>query len=416
MTSSLPFGRAFLAGWVLAVLAAFGAARWAAPQSVAHRIDDTSKYQLIDFTNVSGEPVDRHSETGRQITRKLYGPYADFIRNSPLPLSPGRLAEYTIPVVRVGERMLGIYEDPLLRVHLWRARAPQVVLFGSSMMFMNFSREHFFERYPRLHLLDFTMGDNIPSIAEYQLDFVERQGLAIPPGSLFIYGLNDAELFDGYPPGSANDLSYYRHVFAAFEPGAAAQPAKPRESTFQERVEALIGAPYARAALASGLDAVLVRLRLREAYGAMLPRSAWADPAAIQAAILGRPIDNASLLKDESAPARTHWGRIRILETLSRRVESAGARFVVVRVPNSTPEMAKGIGVQLATNAGVAQLAARGVTVIDARRHSEVGIDDTHFVFPGGRFDPLHMNPAGAERFTGYLLRRLEALQLMPRS
>ncbi len=409
---NLSFSRLFVTGWILAATLIFVAARWAAPESTVHRVDDPSKFQIIDFSGHSGTPISRHSDTGRQITDKLYGPYAEFIRDSTFPVSPETLAEYSIPVVRADGRILGVLEHPLLRIHLWQMKAPEFVIQGSSMMFMNFSRERFFQRYPGLHLLDYTMGDNIPPIAEYLLQQSLRRGLRLQPGMVFVYGLNDAELFDGYPPGITPDLSYYRHVFEVFEPRAAV--VGDSAISFEESINRLIGAAHGRVALLRLLDRVLVAVRLREPYLLSVPASAVGNGAAIQIALLGRTLDVSTLLRSDVSPERTAWERVESIARISGLVKRSGGVFVVVRVPNSSLEFAKGIGPQLATNAGVAELEKRGITVIDGRDHRTVGIDDSHFVYPGGVFNPQHMNPDGAEIFTDFLLARLRQLGHLP--
>lgn len=367
---------------------------------------DKEQFHILNFTSARKELISRKVALGEQIANNLYGKSAGYVLRSNLPLSPAVSAEFTMPLVEVGGQTFGVLEDPLLRMSLWQHRPPDVVLLGSSMLFMNFLRQEFFEEYPHRSLIDFTMGDNNPEISEFLINQALERGLTITPGTIFIYGLNNSELLLKYNTAP----NYYSHVYKAYVSDDS------RRQKFYDAVDTLFRFPDIRLWLMTTQASISRVLGLSRPYHASLPNDVAHDGAAIQRYLLGKNVKSSDLAKVESAEPQINVKRLEALERLATLIKSQGAYLCIVRVPTSTIDMNENQDATASTNAAVRMLEQRGLEFVDARDHVAIGIDDSDYVFPRNRFDPQHLNSRGARKFTRYLIQNILASRTAPAS
>ena len=428
---------AFVAAWLLLVglLIGYGA-------SQANRPSPTiapDQVNLIDFERGVYELLDRQQPLAQALLTSAYGPYADSVIRSDHDISIPTDWEYTLPTFMVDGSFYALRESPTLRYHLWRETAPDVVLMGSSMFFMNFNRQTFFSRFPKARLIDFTMGNNTPLLTRYMVEQLDRLDLHFKPGVVVLYGINGAELADFYHP----DFAHIRNVVGdefGFNPvqdrlhrllldslgmrplredllAAVRQfPAKAAAVLDDLTGPAATVAPADRAPAASATGEAAACNRSEPScalfdfenqpykYSPYFPAALADDPAGLAAFV--RKLAPAWSGQFTLHPMTEK--KIAALAAVKEMVERDGARFILVKVPTSTLGYYRAPSVEWSFTQQIDAVVERlGIEFYDLTDWELTGLDDTHFVFPGQQFNPEHLNYEGSDVFTRHIIEAI---------
>jgi hypothetical protein len=387
-------------------------------------IQDPSKLYVVDYEARMTLTLSRADALGRELLAQAYGPvYTNYILNHDVPLALPYPGEFTLPNLRAASKMYMLIENPVLRYELWRHSPPHVVMLGSSMFFMNFCRAEFFDRYPDLKLLDFTTGDNTPDTAKYLLDQLSAYDCAIPPGTVFLYGMNEFELAKGYHGG------VYPHLLEAID-GTSQQ-----DWLAQQRRLLRFGAGDVRQQGWAQVQAIRSALAERRggpteappAYIVAVPPDAAQDPESLKDFLAGReptsaksaapattrpPPDPKRALADASATPTDlppfDEKRVESFRQIVQLVKARHSRVLLIKVPTSSIAHDQHRPVCAAFDANIGPLVrAMQVDFLDLSKHADIGINDTHYIYPGNQFNPEHLNYDGSALFTRKLLDRI---------
>ena len=354
---------------------------------------DPRRLSVVEYETGRYQLIDPRSSPGKAILEGAYGPYAPVVAQGTFPFSYARPQEFTLPRIDAEGRKLLLREAPGLRIELWQHSPPQVVLLGSSMMFMGFNRQRFFSRTGNARLIDMTLTGNWPETTDFELDQLFASQVAVPAGTLFLYGLGDFELSS--PPCGAPVPDAVATAFQTMADG-------PQPSTWRERFVAWAGLPNTRA---QSLKWV---------------RSWFDDPAAnrLAASIVDDPPALARYGAEYIVPLLLHArtpqpceSAVQVMRHVIQRLTEAGGDVVVVRLPSASPRRAvEGMPGRERDNAdGVLAELSRDPFLqfrfIDLSDPASLGLDDRAFILPGSRtWDVAHLNWEGGVRLTDYLL------------
>ena len=365
---------------------------------------DPTKLSVIDFTTGSYRLVEKSDPLGGELIRKAYGPYSGFSLENEVALSIKSPVEISIPTFEVGSDYYGLREGLSLRYRFWAMHPPKVVLLGSSMLFMNFRRSEFFRLYPDVHLIDFTLGNNVPPLTEALFAKLDELDLEIEPGTLFLYGMKAWE-FDqrrawGMGAGRQQALDEISKAEGRLQNNVSDALARfLRFDVLRERVNGLVQSISRsirpnRHPDAGGGGAVVDRRTIAEISN---------DPVALREYLTSFP----QTFPDDGSPAEAlDVELVQSVKRVARKIRQAGGRLVIIQLPDSTFSVHRVEGLYKNFNAGIEGLAEDvGAALIDLSHHDELGIDDRHYVWPNNRFDPNHLNAEGSMVFTKRLIK-----------
>jgi hypothetical protein len=339
-----------------------------------------------------------------------------------------------LPTFRINGEFYAYRESPTMSLHLWQQQAPDVILLGSSMFFMNFNRTTFFKEHPDKRLIDMTMGNNTPLLSKFMLDAADKIGLKMKPGTIVLYGMNAVEFLDFYYPP-------FPHVSRAFAIEFGTEPfAKTFEMRLTQRLH--IGVVKERidqdahvwvADHKDLLQSIVRKLSLSDnliasAYAAPKSVEEQAEPYAefihqpyrysplIPAELEGNPKGLANLLR-KIAPAwdgksydNYEYGadKVAAFKDIARRIKAAGGTLVLIKVPSSTLGYYRSPSSEYSFHKRIDALVKEtGVVYVDLTPWDKTGIDDRDFIYPQHQLNPEHLNYEGADKLTRYLISHI---------
>ncbi len=351
---------------------------------------ETDRYGLVTPATPEGQAILNHA----------YGPYASVLATGRYLLSYSEEAEFTLPRIDTGSRRVLLREAPGLRLNLWQERPPQVVMLGSSMFFMGMNRQRFFDATNnQVRLIDFTMGNNNPGVADFLLDRLSDASLRIEPGTLVLYGFGNYEFDQRFCAPIAE------HITRAFGQVAGQQPTK----TLRERFEGAVQLSNFRAHLIKVVETSFVqRVVLGRRDPLIVPAAIVADVDGLRAWGMSTVVPGLLL----NTPALCGEA-VEAMRRVIGRLSEAGADVVLVRLPMASPvryaERLPGREQEIADTA-LAQLASTGLRfrLVDLEDPATLGADDRDYVIGPTRYwDVGHLNWDGGLKLTDYLLRQV---------
>ena len=365
---------------------------------------DDGRLSVIDFNNESYTLVEKESVLGRELVERAYGPYSRFILENNVELSISSPVEIAIPTFLIDSTYYGLREGLSLRYRLWREHSPDVVLLGSSMLFMNFRRAEFYRQYPGSFLIDFTLGNNVPPLTEALFAKLDDLDLEIEPGTLFIYGMKAWE-FDrtrswGMGPGRQQALDEVDALRGRFQDEAA--------DAVSDFLRFEILREHLYAALRPLTRALQRNIEPEETRGVGLNRQTFGaiaeDPVALRSYLRNFP----QTAPDDGSPAEPlDEVLVDSVLRIAQRIQRAGGRLLIVQLPDSTYSTHRMERIYKNFNHGIEGLALQAnAGRLDLSRHEDLGIDDRNFIWPNGKFDPNHLNAEGSMVFTRRLIQQ----------
>ena len=360
------------------------------------RFLDPSRLALVDVRETIGQPekrivlFDRDDPATQRIIEMSYGPYKNFISTSDLPLSVASEGEFTLPHAKLNGKPYFIREHPELRYRLWKFAPPDFVLMGSSMMFQNFNRSVYLQRYPGRYLIDFCMGDNTPFLTGFMLNKLDDCRLWFKPGSTVVYGLNTYELMQGYLGKTREDVI---KALSAVDNKSIKKSLK----------------GWLRLTLRTQGPKYLAQKAIRKvrignrSYMKPVAKELSRRPKMLREILMGNLPQNRP---DKRFPINR--AQLRRLSIIMKMVELSEARFILVLVPSSSlDERAHGTFVQDLSHTLAKVCKQAGAEYYDLWDHQKTGIDDRDFLVKGSAglyLNPQHLNYDGSVKFTNRLL------------
>lgn len=338
---------------------------------------------------------DRKEPIAKQVIEMAYGPYAPFILNSDIPISVPNQGEYSLPQVRVGGKDFFIRENPELRYRLWENQAPDYVLLGSSMFFQNINRAIFHERLPGYRMIDFCIGDNIPTITLFLLSKLNDDKLWFKPGSTVIYGINTYELMQGY------NGQTWPHIYESLR-NVEDQGIKKKLNTWLRQTLKTQGVKFL-------VQQEIVKFKRRNTtYILPVSEEMSNDPEGLEQWLLSlSPQDE----RDYAYPFDRE--KVNQLISIIRMVKESNAEFVLVLLPSSSWDIGRHGPFVKSLNNVLSRISEEtGATYLNLWAHKSLGINDTDFIMKGKtqiKLNPQHLNYDGTIKFTNALLDLITA-------
>lgn len=343
---------------------------------------------VIDEQTEELELVDRTSDKGLLLLKKLYGSYTDVIKEQQdLPLSTPSAAEFTVPQVEYDNKGCLVREHPALRYELWKASPPDVILLGSSIFFCGFNREVFFEHYPDKKLLDFTTGNNTPFIAHYLMQKADSLHLPFKPGSIVVYGMNRVELLEGYK-------DEHTHEFVKDAINGVEQEATP-----DGQVAQYLRLPELRYDMTNGLKSIYDDMfRSGNVYRKAIDEQYLSGEEKFEQYIESiAPVFKGTKQIDDK--------RLQEIKSLADFLEERGSKLIVLKLPQSLyNDIAMNTKGYSYFDKAVEHLQASNIQYIDAADFEKYNIRQLDYIWSGNIFDPEHLNVQGAKRYTQALI------------
>lgn len=335
--------------------------------------------------------VDKASDDGKAIIKKMYGVYAnEIINDRTLAVSTPSSAEFTVPQFAYKDNNYLLREHPALRYELWKKDAPDIVLLGSSIFFCDFNRASFFERYPNKKLLDFTTGNNTPFIAHFFIKKADSMHLPFKPGTIVLYGLNRVELLQDYKDKNSHDFV------------KEALNNEPIALNPDDKIANFLKLSELRYDVTNGLrhiydDMFRASNLYRKEVDSQHIQTEQAFVKYIRSA--APKFDGTKAFDDE---------RIEEIKQLATLLEKHGCQLVLLKLPQSLyNDIAMNTEGYSYFDEQVSQLKRNNISYIDVSDHEQYDIEQRDYLWSGNVFDPEHLNVKGAQRFTKALMRHV---------
>lgn len=334
--------------------------------------------------------LDKHTEQGKIILKRMYGVYDSMILNNDYPVSTPVSAEFTLPQFWYNGSPYILREHPALRYELWKHKSPDVILLGSSIFFCDFSRQVFYEKYPDKYLLDFTTGNNTPFIASWFMHYADSIGLEFKPGMVVLYGMNRVEMLKSYKTQHSHE--YVKEAIKS----------KGEQPTFDQLIEQYLCMPQLRYDLTNTLkDKYDDWFRGGNMYRKAIDKKYLDNETAFirymqsAAAVTGK--DNTF---DEE--------RIEEILSLADFLQQRGCKLVLLKLPQSLyNDIVLSTGGHSWFDKEITRLQHENIRYIDVSDLKEYNLSQLNYTWPGNIFDPEHLNIDGAEMFTASLIQQV---------
>jgi hypothetical protein len=358
---------------------------------------DPYKLSVFVYENKQALTLEKTAELGRALLKEAYcRDYFNYIAQNDVYLSHQH-SGIALPNLRADGVVYMLQESSELRFELWKQRPPHVVLLGSSMMFQNFNRPTFFSRYPELRLLDFSTGNNTPECAKHLLSQLADRKCEVPPGTVFFYGMNAYEMTSWYTNNG------YTHTLECTEPVPG----------WIERQLILLEAGK------KDLRSQLWNLYAKNIVS--VPKTANAGFIEVPTELCNDADKLKKWLFDRQPPAKERQTqpfdekRLAAFQWLAQWVREQKGKLVLIKVPDSSYSAHASPGVHRDFDVQIEPVVRElGLSYLALDNHEKIGVDETHFIYPGRLFNPTHLNYEGSQIFTKYMLDQVERSWIAP--
>ncbi len=332
---------------------------------------------------------DRSSKQGKEVLKKMYGSYWEYIiSDENLQVSTPNASEYTLPQIKLENEAYVVREHPDLRYKLWEQEAPDVILLGSSIFFCDFNRATFFEKYPNNKILDFTTGNNTPFIAHYFMQRADSIGLKFKDKTIVIYGMNRVEMLEGYKNRQYHD--FIKHVLNDVTP----------EKDAGQTIAEFLNIPQLRydvdRTLKNKYDDVF---RSENIYRKKIEDEYLKNEEVFREYLK-------SLIPEKQQPEQNFSKeRIKEIEAIAHFLKERNSNLIILNMPQSiyNDHITNGLDFDKEMN----KIEGDNIFYVDVSDHDEYNISQLDYIWPGNVFDPEHLNIDGADRFTESLIEKV---------